>query len=179
MTHHSVWVRSSGQLEDLRAKRNPRNCRSVWFWLLGIFVSLIFVEAVALAADMVRVKVKTANLRSGPGTRFEKVWGAPRNYPLRVLKRKGRWLNIRDFQGFEDWIYAPLTDRKPAVVVKVNRANVREGPGTNHSILFATEQGVPFLVLDRSKKWLKVRHADGDEGWIFQKLVWGSAYAGR
>ncbi|MFQ5849363.1 MAG: SH3 domain-containing protein [Candidatus Binatia bacterium] len=179
MTHKkhgdAFRVQSTDKLGDPRLKRNPWNCRSAWFWLLSVFISLILVEAAALAAEMVRVKVRMANLRSGPGTHFEKVWKVPRNYPFRVLKREGRWLKVRDFEGFEDWIYGPLTDHKPAVVVKVKRANIRKGPGTNYPVVFQTDWGVPFRVLKKKGKWLKVRHDDGDKGWIFQKLVWGSS----
>ncbi len=115
--------------------------------ILVIFLFLVWVGGAAGAREIVRVKVKEANIRAGPGTKYERVWRAPRNYPYRVLKRRGRWLRVRDFDGYEEWIYGPLTDGKPAVVVKVKRANVREGPGTNNPILFSAEKGVPFLVL--------------------------------
>jgi SH3-like domain-containing protein len=38
--------------------------------------------------------------------------------------------------------------------------------------VFQAEKGVPFKVLQRKGKWLQIRHADGDKGWIHQKLVW-------
>lgn len=168
---NAVRVHSKGRLGGLGTKRSPWD--TVWIWMPIILASLIFVGGAPLAAEMVRVKVKTANVRSGPGTKYEKVWQVPKNYPYRVLKRQGRWLHVRDFEGFEDWIYGPLTDHKAAVVVNVKRANIRKGPGTNYPILFTTEQGVPFRVLAKRRKWVKVRHSDGDEGWIFRRLLWG------
>ncbi len=142
--------------------------------ILGVFFSLVWFGGVAVAAEIVRVKVKEANVRKGPGTHFDRVWRVPMNYPYRVLERRGDWLKVSDFDGYEEWIYGPLTDRKPAIVVKVKRANIRGGPGTNHPILFSAEKGVPFFVLKKEGKWLKVRHADGDEGWIFEELAWGN-----
>ncbi|MFQ5929606.1 MAG: SH3 domain-containing protein [Acidobacteriota bacterium] len=174
----TIRVPCTGKLTEKRAKPSPRDCYRTWLLVLSLLASLAFVEA-PLTAEIVRVKVKMANVRSGPGTQFEKVWVAPRNYPYRVLKRQGKWLKVRDFEGFEEWIYGPLTDLKPAAVVKVNRANVRKGPGTNHPILFTTDRGVPFVVLEKKGKWVKVRHADGERGWIFRKLLWGSSGAAR
>jgi len=122
---------------------------------------------------MVRVKVKTANVRSGPGTKYKKVWKVPQNYPYRVVTRKGSWLKVKDFEGFEDWIYGPLTDRKPAAVVKVKRANARKGPGKEHPVVFTADTGVSFQVLGKKGDWVKVRANDGDQGWVFRKLLWG------
>lgn len=147
-----------------------------WLWttaLLIVWVSLALPTSAVHAAEMVRVKVKQANLRAGPGTRYKKVWKVPRNYPYRVLHRKGRWLKVRDFEGFEDWIYAPLTDRNPAAVVKVSRANIRKGPSTSHPVVFTADAGVAFRVLDKKGKWIKVRANDGDQGWIYKPLLWG------
>lgn len=122
---------------------------------------------------MVRVKVKTANLRSGPGKKFNKVGKVPENYPYRVISRKGRWLKVRDFEGFEDWIYGPLTDKQAAAAVKVKRANVRQGPGTDHPIVLTADKGVAFRILAKKGDWVKVRTDEGDQGWVSRNLLWG------
>jgi SH3-like domain-containing protein len=137
--------------------------------------ALLVAPATGAAAGpaFVRVSVDVANLREGPGTRYEAAGQAIRNDPLRVLRRRGPWLRARTVQGREAWILASLTDRRPAVVVQVAEANVRSGPGTGHAVVFRALRGVPFRVVDTSGAWLRVRHADGDSGWIHEKLVWG------
>ncbi|NIO11113.1 MAG: SH3 domain-containing protein [Deltaproteobacteria bacterium] len=139
----------------------------------AILTSFVVLDAPSLAAEMVRVKVKIANIRSGPGKKFDKVGKVPENYPYRVLGRRGKWLKVRDFEGFEDWIYAPLTDRNPAAAVKVPKANVRQGPGTNHPIILTADKGVAFRVLTKQGDWVKVRTDEGDEGWVSRSLLWG------
>lgn len=141
--------------------------------LLVVMVLLAFPQSVALADEMVRIKVKTANVRSGPGTKYKKVWEVPRNYPYRVISRKGRWMKVKDFEGFEDWIFSSLTDRRPAVVVKVKRANARTGPGKKYPVIFTADSGVAFEVLGKRGDWIQVRANDGDQGWIFKTLLWG------
>jgi len=147
--------------------------------LMGFLFCAMFAPGPTWATEMVRVKVNKANLRSGPGTRYEKVWQVPKNYPYRVLGRKGRWLRVRDFEGFEDWIYGPLTDRKPAAIVKIRRANVRQGPGTKHPIVFTADIGVAFQLLAKKGSWVKVRASDGDQGWIHKNLIWGFFESGE
>lgn len=143
-------------------------------------VTALVLALLALALDLpaqpgafVRVNVDTANVREGPGTRFGRTWRVYENEPLRVVARQGGWLKTRDFQGYEGWIHAELTDDRPAVVVKARLANVRSGPGTEHPVVFTAERGVPFLLLRARDEWLNVEHADGDRGWVHGTLVWG------
>jgi N-acetylmuramoyl-L-alanine amidase len=121
---------------------------------------------------IVRVKVDVANLRARPSPKAEKVRDAYENEPLRVVDWRGPWLEVRDAAGNAAWIYAPLTDGRPAIVVRGDVVNVREGPGAEHPIAFTAERGVNLLVLDRAGRWLHVRHDVGD-GWLHDPLVWG------
>lgn len=147
--------------------------RLITLFMASVLMCLVSLEGLSLAAEMVRVKVKTANIRSGPGKKFDKVGKVPENYPYRVISRKGPWLKVRDFEGFEDWIYGPLTDKEPAAAVKVPRANVRQGPGTNHPIILTADKGVAFRILAKQGGWVKVQTDEGDEGWVSRNLLWG------
>jgi SH3-like domain-containing protein len=121
----------------------------------------------------VRVKVDVANLRARPSPTAEQVRSAYENEPLHVVGRQGQWLEVRDVAGDAAWIYSPLTDGRPAVVVVRDVVNVRERPGTGHPIAFTAERGVNLLVLERAGRWLHVQH-DVGEGWLHDSLVWGS-----
>jgi SH3-like domain-containing protein len=148
--------------------------------LLSMLVLLSFVGPIVLPtrpADagtrrIVRVKVNVAHLRARPSATAEKVRDAYENEPLRVVGWRGRWLEVRDAAGNAAWIFAPLIDGRPAIVVRGDVVNVREGPGTEHPIAFMAERGVNLLVLDRAGRWLHVRHDVGD-GWLHDSLAWG------
>lgn len=148
-----------------------------WAWG-GILAALAGVAVTAAATDalvrFVRVKVETANMREGPGTGYPLLWQVVENFPLKVVSRRQNWLKTVDFLGDEAWIYAPLTDGRPAVVVEVDVANVRSGPGTSHPVRFQVEWGSAFRVLDRRGKWLQIEDTDAGRGWIHGALVWGS-----
>lgn len=158
-----------------RLKQMPANPRR-WLWigtLAAVMATALVAAAAAGPAKFVRVKVNIANIREGPGTRYPLLWRVEQNFPLKVVERRKSWLKTIDFLGDEGWIYAPLTDGKPAVVVEVDLANIRSGPGKNHPIRFKVEWGTGFRVTDRRGQWLKVRQAGGNKGWIHGNLVWG------
>ncbi len=135
--------------------------------------TVLLLAAQAGAAERLAVKVPKANVRSGPGTKYEILWQVERYYPVVVVKKAGQWVLFRDFEKDEGWIKKSLLSKIPTVITIKKECNIRSGPGTNFQILFKTQdRGVPFKVLKRKGKWLYVEHADGDKGWIFKSLVW-------
>lgn len=123
-------------------------------------------------AERLSVSSKIANIRSGPGTGYEILWKVESYYPISVLKKSGSWINFRDFEGDEGWIHTSLVQKKPTVITVKNKCNVRTGPGTSHEVIFTVEKGIPFLIVNRQKSWIQIKHADGDRGWIHKSLVW-------
>jgi SH3-like domain-containing protein len=126
----------------------------------------------AFAGERLSVESDRLNVRSGPGTQYEVLWQAEKNYPVEVVEEKGNWIHFKDFEGYEGWGYKPLLGKKKTVVVKVYKANVRKGPGTQNPIVFTAEKGTPFEVTDMENDWYRIRHSDGDFGWISSGLLW-------
>jgi SH3-like domain-containing protein len=137
-----------------------------------LFISLLFAADAAAQSQRMAVASEVANIRSGPGTDSEVLWQVERYYPLLVIEKKGPWYRFKDVDGHQGWIHKSLLNTTATVIVRVNRANLRPGPGTQNAIVFDAEKGTPFKILERKKDWLKVQHVDGDSGWIFKSLVW-------
>jgi SH3-like domain-containing protein len=126
-------------------------------------------------ASALCVKVPEANLRSGPGSGYERTWAVFKYMPFKKIKKKGSWYQVKDFEGDSHWIYQKLvTDKFDCAVVKVEKANARTGPGTQYkkSSLSPSIQYDSFKVLKRKGKWVKVLDEFGETGWIFRKLLW-------
>ena len=138
---------------------------SISIVLVIIFSSTVFAERLSVASSI-------ANIRSGPGTRYDVLWRVAKYHPIFVLKKTGNWYHFRDFEDDKGWIHKSLVRNMPSVITNKEKCNVRSGPGTKHKILFATEKGVPFKTLKRKGNWIHVQHADGDKGWIHKSLVW-------
>ncbi|MEX2222488.1 MAG: SH3 domain-containing protein [Candidatus Rokuibacteriota bacterium] len=130
------------------------------------------VALAAAAGTFVRVRVETANIREGPGTTYDRLWSVERDFPLEVIGRRGRWLKTRDFLDSEGWIFAPLTEAKPAAIVRVDEARVRSGPGLSHRVRFVAYWGETFPVLSHEGEWVKIDDPDNGRGFMHQSLVW-------
>jgi len=147
-------------------------------FIVKIFLCIIAIFScisISYAADSRRVSVKSdvANVRSGPGTKYGTLWKVQKYHPLRVIGKTGKWYHFKDFEGDKGWIHTSLViSGVPSVIVKKNDCNIRSGPGTGFRIVIKAGKGVVFRVLKRKGKWIHVRHADGDQGWIYNSLVW-------
>jgi uncharacterized protein YgiM (DUF1202 family) len=58
-----------------------------------------------------------------------------------------------------------------AVRVRVETANVREGPGTQYERLWTVGRDFPLEVIARRGRWLTTRDFLDSEGWIFAPLT--------
>ncbi len=134
--------------------------------------AIVLASGTVLAGERVSVARDIANVRAQPSTTSDTLWQVEKYHPLQVLEKRGQWYRFKDFEGDIGWIHSSLVDKTPTVIVRVRRANVRTGPGTQYDLAFDAEKGTPFKVLETKDRWKKIRHADGDEGWIFNSLVW-------
>jgi SH3-like domain-containing protein len=147
--------------------------RPLFRWLLTLTLLGPLLATTATALTMVSVDRPEINMRDGAGTRHDALWKLSRGYPLQVLARKQGWLRVRDFEGDTGWVLGRLTARKPHMVVKVPRANLRRQPGTQHRRVGQAVYGEVLRTLDRRGDWVRVRQADGTTGWVARRLLWG------
>ncbi len=128
--------------------------------------------------EMLSVHGDNINIRSGPGKQYRVRWEYGDGFPLKILKKKGKWLQVKDFEGDSGWVYKKLLVDKPRMIVKANRnqnknINIRNGPGTKTKIIGKAYYGVVFTTVEQRSGWVKVRHESGLEGWIKRNLLWG------
>jgi len=142
---------------------------SLWSLAFGLF--FIFL-ADTVFAERLSVSASIANIRSGPGTKYEVLWKVEKYHPIVVIKKSGSWYYFSDFEKDEGWIHNSLTADTPAVITKKEKCNVRSGPGTKYSVLLTIGNGIPFKKLKKQGQWINIMHADGDRGWIHESLVW-------
>ena len=140
--------------------------------IASISIVLLIIFSGAALAERLSAASSIANIRSGPGTKYDILWKIGKYHPVLVLKKSGKWYHFRDFEGDKGWIHKSLVRNTPSVITNKENCNVRSGPGTKFKILFATEKGIPFKILKRKGNWIHVQHADGDKGWIHKSLVW-------
>ena len=129
--------------------------------------------ASAQAQSMVSVKGETVNLRAAPRTNAEITWQLKKGYPLKVIKRQGDWLQVRDFENDSGWIARSLTSRTPHHVVKAKIVNIRSGPGDQHRVVAKLTYGEVVRTLEVRNNWVRIEQPNGPRGWVSKKLLWG------
>lgn len=127
----------------------------------------------ASAQQMVSVAREEVNLRSGPGTNYSAEWVLGMGFPLKVVGRRGDWLQVQDFENDKGWILRQLTSSTPYHIVKAKIANMRSLPTTSSRIVGKVSYGDALKTLERKSGWVKVQRDGGLRGWISRKLLWG------
>ena len=145
--------------------------------LLLPFLFLCIIPAASFA-EMLSVKGDKVNLRSGPGKKYIVKWEYGDGFPLVVVRKKGKWVKVKDFEGDKGWIHKNLLVDKPRMIVKANRnqnksVNIRKQPGTKSKIVGKAYYGVVFTTIEQKSGWVKVKHDTGLKGWIKRSLLWG------
>ena len=135
------------------------------------FLFVIFCSTIVWA-ERLAVSSPIANIRSGPGLKYDILWKVGKYYPLLVVEKSGEWVHFRDFEGDEGWINRSLLSNIPTVITKSQKCNIRSSPGTSSNVLITIGKGIPFKIIKQEGDWLNIQHADGDKGWIHKSLVW-------
>jgi len=110
----------------------------------------------------------------GPSARAKKLFVASRYYPVEVVVTLDPWVKVRDQAGDLTWVEKKgLSDRR-TVVVTVPFADVRQAPSEQAALVFQAKNGVALEVAEpQSSGWVKVRHVDGQVGYLKVGQVWG------
>ena len=138
--------------------------------IVALFI--LSLSAAGHAAEFVSVKKDAVNIRSAPSTKSKVIWQVFESFPLQVIKRDGKWVNVVDFEGDKGWIYDTLITSNKSVIVNVETANMRSGPTTGDTVVATVKKGVVFEPLEMKADWMKVRYKNEITGWMHNSLLW-------
>ncbi len=142
-------------------------------FIISVCCLFIFLcTGIAVASERLSVRSSIANLRNGSGTKYKVLWQVEKYHPFLVINKKKDWYEVKDFEGDTAWIHKTILGKTDTVISIKSKCNVRSKPDASGDILLRVERGVPFKVLGRKGDWINIKHADGEVGWIFKKLVW-------
>jgi SH3-like domain-containing protein len=129
----------------------------------------------AFGAEFRSLGERPAILFDAPSIKADKLFVATRFYPFEVLVKLDQWTKVRDANGEVAWIENKALGERSTVIVTVPLADVRAGPSANATLVFeAYKQVVLELLEPPADGWAKVRHRDGQQGFIRLAHVWGT-----
>ena len=84
------------------------------------------------------------------------------------------WTKVRDSTGAFAWIEKKDLNARRTLVVKAERAVILRSPVDTAPLSFEAERNVSLNYLGTVPGgWIKVRHRDGQEGYVRAAEVWG------
>jgi SH3-like domain-containing protein len=115
-----------------------------------------------------------AIMYDAPSEKGRKVFIAPRGMPVEVVLSYGDWTKVRDVSGDLSWVEARSLDARRHVVVNVAGGKVRGAADEASPVVFTADRGVLLELAEPiSSGWIKVKHRDGQGGFIRASEVWG------
>ena len=141
-------------------------------WMAGAV--LLLATAASHAVDFKTVGAAPVILYDAPSAKGGKLYVAPRGMPLEVVLSYGDWVKVRDASGEMAWTEAKGLSAKRNVVARAANLKVRASPDDTASAILLVDKGVLLEMSEQaSSGWVKVRHKDGQSGYVKTSEVWG------
>lgn len=141
----------------------------------ALLAAIAMAAAAAGAAEFRALGDSPAILYDAPSTRADRLFVASRHYPFEVLVKLDHWTKVRDANGEVAWVENKALGERQTVMVTVPLADVRAAPGRDSPLVFeAYKQVILEVVEPPAGEWVKVRHRDGQAGFIRLAHVWGA-----
>ncbi|MGK5017804.1 MULTISPECIES: SH3 domain-containing protein [unclassified Janthinobacterium] len=141
-------------------------------WMAGAV--LLLATAASHAVDFKTVGAAPVILYDAPSAKGGKLYVAPRGMPLEVVLSYGEWVKVRDASGEMAWTEAKGLSAKRNVVARAANLKVRASPDDTASPIILVDKGVLLEMSEQpSSGWVKVRHKDGQSGYVKTSEVWG------
>ena len=131
--------------------------------------------ATAAQAQFLSVGDNATVLYDAPSRNAKPLYVVSRHYPLEVIVNLEAWVKVRDHTGALTWVERKTLVDKRMVVVTAPAAEARVRPEDGAPAAFVAAQNVALELLGMVPGgWLRVRHADGADGYLRTSLVWGA-----
>jgi SH3-like domain-containing protein len=140
--------------------------------------ALLAMTAGAATGSEFRSTAEPAVLYDAPSLKSKALFALGRDYPLEVIVSVEGWLKVRDAGGTVAWIEKKSIAEKRTLMVRTATAEVLAQPEASAGVVFKAEQNVLLELADpgyatTTPGWAKVRHRDGQVGFVRIQQVWG------
>ena len=140
---------------------------------LATLVLLAFAGSAA-AGEFRSIAENGTPMYDAPSVRAKKLFVASRLYPVEVVINIDSWLKVRDQAGDLVWVEKKTLSDKRTVIVTAPVAEVRLAANDQAPLVLQAQRGVALDVAEPpAGGWVRVRHAEGQSGYVKINQVWG------
>lgn len=127
----------------------------------------------ALALDY-RSVVEAAAMYDAPSAKSNPLFVVRPGTPVELVVSLEGWSKVRDSRGDLAWIEKKHLGEQRSVIVRADRAQVRAAADDKAALVFEAERDVVLELVEAVPGgWVKVRHRDGQSGFLKAPQVWG------
>jgi len=128
----------------------------------------------AHAVDFVSVSESSAILYDAPSLKANKLFVVNRYMPFEQVVTLDNWVKVRDHSGGLYWLERRVTSNKKYVFALSPLVDVRADADFGAArVIQVRQQVVLEWLADTGTGWVKVRHSDGETGYVRSSEVWG------
>lgn len=131
-------------------------------------------QCAVAAAEFRSVAENASVLYDAPSVKAKKLYVVSHGYPVEIVVQVEGWSKVRDASGELTWIESRHLVEKRTVLVKAPLAPVREAADDRAPIVFQAQQDVVLELIEVAGPWLRVRHRDGQAGYLRTSQAWGA-----
>ena len=129
--------------------------------------------APASALDF-RAVTEATVLYDAPSAKANPLFVIRAGTPVELVVTLEGWAKVRDAKGELTWIERKYLGDKRHVIVRADRAQVRAAAEDRAALVFEAERDVVLELIEAAPGgWVKVRHRDGQTGFVKAPQVWG------
>lgn len=159
---------------------------SIW---MATFLLMITIFSISIHADEAIINSDRLNVRSGPGTHFEKINQVHTDDIYPIIQLQDEWIEI-DLGGLTGWVtteYVTIKNDQPednsdhivdtpaskhdgSVEILNENTHLREGPSTDYPIVHFAHKMDVFKIISEDEDWYEVEYDDGT-AYLYKKLV--------
>ena len=139
--------------------------------LAFVFLSVLTGSALALEYRSVN---EPSILYNAPATKAARQFIIARYTPVEVVVTIEGWSKVRDNKGNLGWIESKSLTAGRTVLVRVEKAQVYAQANEKSTQVFEAEKDVALELVDANPAgWARVKHRDGQAGFVKVAQVWG------
>ena len=143
------------------------------FLVRSLALTLLLLSGAANALDYRSVS-EAAVLYDAPSQKAKPLFVVAPGTPVEVIVSLDVWVKVRDLKGDLAWIERGQLTDKHTVQVRAGGAQIRAEANDAAKLVFEAEADVLLEFLESGPPgWVKVRHRDGQQGFVKATQVWG------
>ncbi len=140
----------------------------------SLALALVALAATPSFALDYRSVIEAAAMYDAPSAKSNPMFVVRPGTPVELVVSLEGWSKVRDSKGDLVWIEKKHLAEKRNVIVRTDRAQVRVAAEDRAALVFEAEREVVLELLEVVPGgWVKVRHRDGQGGFVKALQVWG------